>query len=81
MTNIGARLPELYTVYSQDIPPKFPLPNSLIGFPIARDFTFHALMTWRVEKATENSIVAKYVSLGSGSETGSDLFDIKKVYN
>jgi hypothetical protein len=40
MTNIGARLPELYTVYSQDIPPKFPLPNSPVGFHIPRNFTF-----------------------------------------
>ena len=41
------------TVYSQDIPPKFPLPKPPIGFSIPRNFTFHALMTWLVEKSTE----------------------------
>jgi hypothetical protein len=89
MTNIGALLPELYTVYSQDIPPKFPLPNPLVGFPIMGISPFHALMTWRVAKSTDIFSIAEFVSLrtcrirvnclsGCGSETGSDLFDIKK---
>ncbi len=77
------------TVYSQDIPPSFPYPILLQAFP--RNFTFsciNGMSCWKIYGHFQYRI-AESVSLrtcgirvnclsGCGSETGSDLIDIKK---